>query len=337
MVLKAMLFCFGSMKINRRHKILLIIDEICEIIDECIDDCGMFSNRSPIDHFHVFRSLLEIRFIVRNLGMDLPKNVFDEKLSKMALVIRFLRLGDGSISQHSGNFTDNNAVFTPSRYMIDTALSVVEIKKYKNKPRGFERLETKKTTIIINTEPSNSRSKFNDFSEPGINIFDFEASFGVNKLINRADISVVLDGFRIKLDNKTESFVKKSTKNNQVFFSGRAQFSNRFFEFIMMREITIFTDKQQVNCLDSICISSDADVYFRFVFNNGVDIKEVNKRNMLFDFEKSKYNFMLSSSNIDNMSIIQGPDSTFYPSVEILSSLERHKEIQFEWTIESMI
>ncbi|MDR0695456.1 MAG: hypothetical protein LBF56_01630 [Holosporales bacterium] len=334
MALKAILFCLCSMKTPHKYKIQRTLDEICEIIEENTDEGGMFGMRSPVDHFHIFRSLIEIRFIARNFGLDLPSSVFTETISKMALVIRFLRLGDGSISQHSGTLTNDNSVFVPSRYMVDTALSVVEIKTYKIKPYGFDRLETKKATIIVNTESCNSRSKFNNFSEPGINVFDFETSFGDKKLINRADISVVVNNFRIKLNEKAKSFARKGAKDTYVFFEGEARFSSKFFEFTMKREITIFSDRQRVDCADSLRISENADVSIRIVFNRYTDIKEVGKRSVLLGLGKAEYIFSCTASDADDFWTIHVPNSSNYPTIEIISSLSGHKEIKFEWSVE---
>ncbi|MDR0942563.1 MAG: hypothetical protein LBM19_03050 [Holosporales bacterium] len=331
--LKAIFYGYCVMSTSQTKRVRKILKEICVIVDKNVDKQGMFYNSSPVDHFQVFRSLLEIRFIARNFGIDVPNDVFVDKLSRMAAVVRFLRLSDGSVSQCPGNSSKLNSFFTPSRQMVDTALSIVESKNYNNKPLGFDRLETKKSIVIVNTKPRNARSKFNDFSKPGISIFDFEASFGIDKLLNRADISVVFNGFHIKLDEKTKSFTKGNMKNDRFSFECEAQFFNRFFDFAVRREIELFLDKPQINCADLILASTDMEAYFRFVFNKNVDMREINKKNVLININKSEYVFHAISSDIENIAV-QSSQETGYPSIEVFSPVKSQKEIEFSWSLE---
>jgi uncharacterized heparinase superfamily protein len=58
MALKSILFCLSSMKVNQHKKVLKIIKEIENFVEVSIKDEGMFESESPVEHFHVFRSLL---------------------------------------------------------------------------------------------------------------------------------------------------------------------------------------------------------------------------------------------------------------------------------------
>lgn len=332
MALKAILFCFCVMRTHQRKQIKRKISEICEVVQDCVRD-GMFESRSPLDNFHIFRSLLEIRFIAKVNAIDLPIDVFGNVLSKMAANVRFLRLGDGRISSHSGNSRFSKSTFTPSRHMIDTALSVVEIKDKVENSIGFERLATKKSTVIVNNVPCDVKSKFNDSYEPGINIFDFEASFGIDRLINRSDVSVVFDGLRVKLGKSSDNFSNKIIKDNMLFFEGETQFSNRFFKFAMKRELEVLSNKSQLNGTDFVFLSKSFDTFFRFVFNKKVELKQINPKNILISLFKSEYIFNIITSEALKINILQGDDLN-YPSIEILSSSDGSKEVRFSWSIE---
>jgi hypothetical protein len=322
MALKAILLYFCVTKKNELRKIKKVIGEINKIVTECTDNRGLFKNRCPIDHFHVFRSLIEIRFMIKILDVDNVHSVLNDTLSKMGSIVRFLRLGDGSLSQHPGNAPE--ITFIPSCNTIDMALSVVAIKNNVDSLNEFERLATKNSVIIINTAPNKIKSKFS--TQPGINLFDFEASLGIDKLIDRADIMVVFNGFSIKLDDKAKVFTEKFVKDNRVSFEGETQFSSKFFNLAIRREISVFVNKPQISGTDLVFVSGKNSVYFRFVFNKDVKIKEINQRNVLLLIEKNEYIFNISSGIIN---IVPKPIT-----VEILAKSTEGKEVSFGWSIE---
>jgi hypothetical protein len=212
--------------------------------------------------------------------------------------------------------------------MIDMALSVVAVKNNIDSLYGFERLATKNAVILVNTSPNRVKSRFN--TQPGINIFDFEASLGIDKLINRSDIMVVFNGFSIRLDNNAKIFTERSVKDNKTFFEGEAQFSSKFFNLAMRREISAFVNKPQISGVDLVFISGKNSVCFRFVFNKNVRIKEINQRNILLFTEQNEYIFNMSSGVIN---IVSKPIAN-YTTVEILAKSTGGKEISFGWSIE---
>ena len=337
MALKAIIFCLCSMKTNQSRMIKNIIKEICILVDENFDkETGMFFNRNPIDHFNMFRSLLEIRFMAKNLEINLPDD-FHSNLTNMASCIRFLRLGDGGISNHLGNTEYQHSFMIPSQHIIDTALSIVEVKHVETKVNGFDRLSTKKTAVVINTMPSDGRSRFNSISEPGINIFDFEASFGTERLINRSDISVVVGGYRIKLDKNSRNFFKKTGKEKFLVFEGETQSQNNFFKFAMRREISIATNKNFISGTDFVFISSPFEVSFRFTLNKNCEIKEINSKNFLITLNKSEYIFNLNDYSSENIQInLCKKSEVSYPSVELFCEVNNPKDISVSWSIENI-
>jgi hypothetical protein len=244
----------------------------------------------------------------------------------MASVVRFLRLGDGTLSLHSGNATE--MAFIPSCHMIDMALSVVVIKNNIDNVRGFERLVTKNAVVLINTGPNRVKSRFN--TQPGINIFDFEASLGIDKLVSRSDIMVIFNGFSIRLDDNAKIFTERSVKDNRVFFEGETQFSNKFFNLAIRREVSVFVNKPQISGADLVFISGKNSVCFRFVFNKNVKIKEINQRNILLFTGQSEYIFNMSSGAIN---VVSKPVGN-YTTVEILVKSAEGKEVSFGWSIE---
>jgi hypothetical protein len=326
------------MKINQPRLIKKIVGEIYTIIDENFDESGMFKTRCPIDHFDMFRSLLEIRFVSKNADLDLQYDWLNEKLSSMASVIRFLRLGDGGISNHTGLFENRvNPSAIPNPQIIDTSLSIVDIKQNETKIKGFDRLSTKKSTVIISTEPTDMRSKFNNYSKPGINIFDFEASFGTDRLINRSDICVISGGYCIKLDRNSKTFFKKTGRSDQINFIGETQVDNKLLKFALRREITIFADRYKIVGNDFIYMRDLFDVGLRLSLNQDSEIREINQKSVAILLGKSEYIFTLLSIYCKDKQIeIHPGNKLIYPSIEVFVQSKKDEDVNIMWSIEKI-
>ncbi|MBQ7524426.1 MAG: hypothetical protein IJT08_02360 [Alphaproteobacteria bacterium] len=331
--LKAILFCLSVMKTFQQRQVNRVIAQIYRLAQSCIKD-GMFETRSPVDTFHAFRSLLEVRFVAKANGAELPDG-FAALLSKMAANIRLLRLGNGELSAHSGSFTPASSPFVPSRHMIDTALSIVDIKDHVASVPDFERLSTKKAVALINIIPRSVRSSFNELSEPGINIFDFEASFGSDKLINRSDISVIFDGLRIKLPKSPQITCQRKLRNSSPFFEGEVHFINKAFEFAMRREIELATDRIQINCTDFVFLSRKFEAVFRFVLGKSVELQKINQHSIQLSNADEKYVFTILSGGVSNVRLFS-LDDRLYPTIEVSAISEGCEAIQFDWSIESL-
>ncbi|MDR1609458.1 MAG: hypothetical protein LBR78_01210 [Holosporales bacterium] len=331
--LKALLYCYCSMKTNQRRRIMQAVREMCEVVRGCIDEVGMFVGGSPADHFHIFRSLLEIRFVVKNSVADLLDDEFTSTISRMAYVTRFFRMCDGGIANHHGDATHDGTSFMPDRHMIDTALSVVEIGGNTRVPAGFDKLENKKSTVIINTKPRMARSRFNHPSEPGINIFDFEASFGSDRVLNRSDVSVLCNGLRTRIDDSARSFMKKSMQRDTLLFEGETQFPNRFFDFAMRREIELATNGQRLGCTDFVLSSIRMEAYFRFVFVTEVHMREINKKSILLSIGMLEYMFTFVH---ENTGMVTSESKTVYPTIEIGIPINAGHPMELSWSIECL-
>ena len=335
LALKAIFFCLCSMKSNQARHIRKTLKDICETVCINFDEYVMFVTRNPVDHFNMFRSLLEVRFMAKSSDINLPEDVFYKDLSKMAACVRFLRLGDGCISSHSGDRRSESYI-VPNQHIVDTALSLVDIQHYNeksNKVPGFERLSTKKTTIIINTNVRNIKSRFNSPKEPGVNIFDFEASFGLNRLINRSDVSVLLNGFRIKADSKSNCFFKKDVVKNELYFDGEIQQIDGMFNFALRRKIFININKAIIRGTDYAYVIGPCETSFRFALNKACDIESVNSKQTLITLNKKEFLLQINESSGETKTIIQDLN---YPSIEIIVKSETAKEAMCDWSIEEL-
>jgi hypothetical protein len=335
--LKAIVACLCSMRNTQFVKIRRIIKEITGITESSLDSSGMIINRNPNDHFNMFKSLIEIRFIFKNSGIELPNRVFIDCLGRMAACIRFLRLGDGEISGHVGDGPLLNSGLAPTRQMIDTALSVVESKN--SGPitiSGFTRLSTKKIVLIVNTKPCCIRSRFSTPLEPGLNIFDFEASFGLNRMINRADITVLLNGFRIKIRENAKYFSKIKHERGELHFVGEVQQKSRYFNFDMQREITINLSTEGVRGRDFIRASDPFQAFPRFVFDHQTITKEIHSQSILINHKSSEYILSIFQQSQDCEVFIARNLEGNYPTIEIRYSVMDRREASIAWAIEGI-
>ncbi len=331
--LKAIFFCLCSLKKFQARQIRKTITEICNVVANNLDDSGMLKTRNPIDQFNMFRSLLEIRFMAKSSNISVPESIFYDSLSRMASCIRFLRLGDGEISRHSGE-EESAFHIVPSQHMIDTALSLVDIWHYSEKTntvRGFDRLSTKRTTAIVNTEVCDVKSKFNSSIEPGINIFDFEASFGITRLINRSDISILFDGFFVKAGQTSHCFFSKEVVANELCFDGEIHLRDKLFNFAMRRNLFISISKPSIRGIDFVYITGNHDALFRFVLNKNSKIEQINPRKILITLNKKDFLLTVNESSPSFEIIIK---TSYYPTIEILASGNSSKETMLDWKIE---
>ena len=330
MALKGIIFCYCVMKFKQNKKLSSLINEVCELIENFHDD--LFLKMSPVDYFHIFRSLLEIRFIVKVNNIDLP-DIFLTTLSKMAANIRVLRLGNGELSMHPGNSSEN-LLFIPSSRIIDTALSIVDVKNEASKNLGYEGLATKKSTLIINKKLYNMKSIFNPLKEPGINIFDFEASFGMNKIIQHSDLSVLYNNHRLKLGKHSQNFSKREIKDNALLFEGESQFFSKFFKFALKRKLHCFSDKSKIEGCELIFLSNpNAKFFVRFVFNENIELNQLDERNVIVILSQTAYDFRYNINDKLSLKI----KKLKFPTIQISAVSDGKNEIECNWIIEERV
>jgi hypothetical protein len=331
--LKAIFFCLCSMRNIRPRRIKAVVNEIDDVIKNELDRDDLYITRSPSSNFNIMKSLFEIRFMSKRIGIDLQDDSFNKFLSGLASYIRFLRLGDGELSNHfSGTESD-----IPSRQMIDSVLSVINVKNtHDDKIFGIERLTTRKIIVLISTKISILKSKFNNKHEPGINIFNFEASFGTDRIIERSDVSIVFNGHRVKLLPSSKSSFEKSMTNDMTFFSGESRQSSEFFDIAFKRELAIYHKIPKISGSDLMYLSSPFTAFARFVVSKKSSLSVVNPKTILIESGKTKCLFSVTSTNYNNDVIINDDCSESpYPSIEVFCS-SVDGVAQVNWVIEEV-
>jgi hypothetical protein len=249
--LKALLFSYAFMFGDQKSKIKNIVAEMCTLMEEIFDETGFIRTGHPIEHFNMFKTLLEIRFVARKFSISFPEYIFHEKLSDIASCVRFLRLGDGLLSKHNtGDKIDS--LMIPRSHSVDSALSLVDSRYFdekKNKVTGFERIFTKKIIVLINT---NRPVRLMNRMSKDIGIYGFEASIGALRIIEKSSISIRIMNTFIRAEEFTNRFYQKKVLENQIRFEG--EISGIFFgnRFAIRREISIHKIVSEISVLDYV-------------------------------------------------------------------------------------
>ncbi|MDR0744616.1 MAG: hypothetical protein LBE97_01530 [Holosporales bacterium] len=334
--LKGLIFCQCVMRNINIGVLNKFIMKLNQLVEENFDKYGMIITRNPVDEFNLFRSLIEIRFIIKNLNMDIIENFFSDKLSRMASCIRFLRLGDGCLSSFQGDSNSSTSFIIPTRQIIDAAISVVNAKLTNEQKlvSGFDRLSTKKIAVIVNTSISEVKSKFNHYSEPGINIFDFESSFGISRVIYRSDISILSNGYRIKVHPNSQNFSKKDITESGIFFKGESVSQTSNFFLAIRRELFINANIAQLSGSDFVSIQGKFLTIVRLVLNEKCSISKVNEKTIMITIEQKQYKLtVLVGHNIREI-IIRTEFN--YPSVEFELENGKSDNVQIKWSLEQV-
>ena len=330
LVLKALLFCLIAMKNPQFSKIQKIFHDLEKTINDNFQDDGMFFTRNPTDHFNLFRSLLEIRFMAKENRINATE-IFN-CLQKIGACVRFLRLGDGGCSRNFGD-KKNQSYMLPSQHIVDTALSLIDNQPHSTSVLGFERLATKEIVLLVNTKVSEIKSIFNNAQEPGINIFDFEASFGENRVVNRADISILFNNFRIKAEKTSQCFVEKEIVDDALCFDGEAQVVEPLFSFAMKRSVSINLNKQKISSCDIAYISGNFEAFFRIAFHKHAEIEKINAKKFLIYLNKKEFLFNINDASDVFEATIKDEG---YPSIEIAINGQKGKEALLDWSLEEI-
>ncbi|MDR1488192.1 MAG: hypothetical protein LBI26_00370 [Holosporales bacterium] len=330
--LKAMLFCFIFMKNNNRNRIKKIISEISQLISKSFDNTGLFITRNPGAHFEMFKNILEIRFVMRNANLEFP---FNDLLSKMAMHIRYFRMGDGILSNHSGDRLETGIISEKIRSnLIDSALSFVNPISEIPFPSGFSKLSTKDSVIILNTMGNNARSKFDHINEPGINIFDFEATFKNDRVINRSDVAILYsDGrHRIKIGKYIEPYVQQ---NNNSIECELADFNKRF-RFALRREIVVNSQTElNISVSDFFHTGEISDIFIRCVFNENATMEKTSNKVAIIKNNNKRYRFFISEIFIDTSFVLEIQKYAIYPTIVIHFKSVAKMESKVNWILES--
>ena len=167
--------------------------------------------------------------------------------------------------------------------------------------------------------------------EPGINIFDFDASFSTDRLINRSDISLFSDGYYMKFGKSSDVFFKKRATQDKVCFESEARNFRDRNQFAVRREISLSNKEQKINVSEFCFCSKTYTVCFRIVFDKSFILEKISHSLVSVKNSKNEYLFQLESSTHNReLLIFDSP----YPTVYICVRNVCNEEIQSDWSLE---
>jgi hypothetical protein len=201
---------------------------------------------------------------------------------------------------------------------------------------GVERLATRRIIVLVNTKISTLKSRFNNKNEPGINIFNFEASFGTDRIIERSDVSIVFNGHRVKLLTGSKSSAEKSITDDMITFSGESRQRSEFFDMAFKRELDVYHKVPKISGSDLMYLSSPFTAFSRFVVSKGASLSVVNPKTVLIESGKTKCMFSVTPTDYNNDVMINDDCSENpYPSIEVFcSSIDGVARV--DWVIEEV-
>jgi hypothetical protein len=226
--------------------------------------------------------------------------------------------------------------------VVDTALSLVHIRSHipnmsnDENIRGFDRISTKKSVVIINNSVSNVKSPFNDYSAQGLNIFDFEASFQTDRLINRSDISILIGNRRVRLHRGISKNVFRSRDDKEVVYSSEVTGFDRSFQFAVRREISLDLHFPRLNVSEFIYTSIDSEICVRVVLSQQAEIEQINSSLAYITYGKTQYIFSLkkTTNQAFNFSVNERDDAYPCLTLSVLYKNSGNTENQISWSLE---
>lgn len=166
--------------------------QIC--LSEQFDEKFNHQSRHPETIVLLLRDLIDLRLLLRHFYAG-HIDVINEYIVQLAPIVRHLRHSDGGLSSFTGNVTSRLEAFCGSSVsdrLVDMALSLADSRAIIAEPvaMGYVRCSSKSGFLLINTQPTLTYTRLNDWYSKSTGALDFEWSEKSTRLITRADVSI---------------------------------------------------------------------------------------------------------------------------------------------------
>lgn len=321
------------------------------LIQKTINHDGGLQDISPSNTFYILKHTLDIRNLLRQAKID-PPQYLSVIIEKIAHYIRFLRHGDGRLCYFEiPPIINGQDSLVISSSMIDTALSLSDTKGKPNSSlseTGYERFSSKRNLILINAK-LRPNSKWENYIHPtcqdGINLFNFEWSQGVQRIVTLADI--------ILNDEKGEPFKFNSHHQNEDIHILRYQgdeiysFDLRFHDkrlqipFSFNRNLSFDLSNNILTGNDTIISQQNGIIGFRFVFDPIFTVTSHHSRNsfLITDLSDPTKQLLFTLQNSDETFHFDFEDNLGkkHPVILFLAELNTFAPKSMEWTIKNFL
>jgi hypothetical protein len=298
--LRSVLLCLNAMHITRKRQITAISEELFSTIRENLfNGIGIYSTRNPRSHFYVFKILLESRLAIKNYDIEFPTDI----LQNMADVVRYLRMGDGSISNYQGEINSRTEFMsTITSRTIDTALSLINTHLQKDytemqKITGLDRISTKNTVVIINTKATSRINKGPKSNLYGIRVCEFESSFQKDKIIKNSEISILVGSNPIRIRRGKLSKVDEKREEKEISAGWVINSYFRNFQISIKRNITLSINSPRLMVTEEIQAPEYCDVLVTIELEKGIQIEDFRSNKIIFSKGNTIYEFALEQTS----------------------------------------
>jgi hypothetical protein len=249
-------------------------------------------------------------------------------------------MGDGCVSLHTGDLVSRlESMFQCGGNVVDTALSLVHIKNHlPNKNiRGFDRISTRKTVVIVNNIISPAKSKIYNFLQPGIGIFDFEASLQTDRIIDKSDIFIQSCDRNVKLLKKDNINIISAYNEKKTQYTCEVSSLNNYFQFAVKREISVEPNKTKIEVSEFAYTSIESQVFVRIILPVDAIINKTSASLVHIEYNSNRY--VLSVKNLLNsteeLHVKTNTTKLPYPIIIIYWKNQGDTKSQINWCIEN--
>ena len=251
---------------------------------------GGHVSRSPLLHWRFLRDLIDIRTSIRSCAQaddDVERSTegLQKCIQRMTPLLRFLRHGDGGLAAFNGGLTPfaHGVCLGVTADAVDSVLTLTDAETTRPPQRapdsGYERCASRNSIILINTFPSPDISYPSNeaYREPGIDMLNFEWSFGRYRFINNGDAVVQFASgselnlekdWLTKLDPKhLNLLIKRHNKEGHNYIVFDSKYQGNKTPFHWQRHIYLSPKGGELRGHDTFRMQHDATIGVRFEIN----------------------------------------------------------------------
>lgn len=327
-ILRTIFIYSCSLKKISKRKINSILKDIKVSLIYLLEKNNQFE-LSPYKFHNILKILLEIRFMAQSQRINIDNSYF-KILQKLASTVRFFRHVDGGLSKHLIQKDERI-----DKQLIDSTLSILDSQINQGFQHGFDKLVTKNVSLIINTIPRQCRSCLNRYNEPGLNVFDFDASVRNIMLINRADIACLIDKNMAKINKHARISFNQTSFYDYIKFVGEVQYNASVFNIAMRRDINVSTDNK-IYGTDFVRVNTESQTYCRFALNQKSELHRINQNKVAIVVENNSYMFTATSDS-DFLLAIDDQNETPLPTINFIVNSKSNQETVINWIFEEKV
>lgn len=289
---------------REQNKLGKWLENLQTCLSEQFDEKFNQQSRHPGTVVLLLRDLIDLRLLLRHFYAGQIDNINDY-IIQLAPIVRHLRHSDGGLSSFTGNATNRLEAFCSaalSDRLVDMTLSLADSRAIISDPTamGYVRCASKSGFLLINTQPTPTYTKLNDWYSKSTGVLDFEWSEKTLRLLTRADISVFQHNLKTFINYNSQK--EQKVENNIIHEKGIGFFDGKHQETISVNKAdpngTLLKNRRE------LYISANGDIrgedhffssqlgtgYLRFLAAPGLEWRVTGENEMAFLCKNNNFN-----------------------------------------------